>query len=174
MLLLCSESHIKKITHRNTTIWKHNIVYYSLLACVTCIKSDMRCPKNKMCASCVSLKTNTVYRSQELKNQHQTCNSKYLNNFIRMMMAQGWLAPLTTGTFSRKSGTRWWNVCHPLSILCAQKPAYSYISTYSVQRKWMGWVKTFAVLDKATTVKGWKKFLSQVCAIMRGTHRKKA
>lgn len=41
---------------------KHTIVYYPLLACVTCTQSGTKSFKNQMCANYVSLKTNTVYR----------------------------------------------------------------------------------------------------------------
>jgi len=59
--------------------------------------------------------------------------------------------------------------CHPWSIPYAQKKVYSYILKCSEQRKlWGGAVYTSVVLDKATSAKSWKKFLSQVCAIMRG------
>jgi hypothetical protein len=67
----------KKCTHRNTAVWKHDIVYSPLLVYVTCIKSDMKSFKDQLCVNCVSLRTYTVYRSQQQQNQ-QMCNSKYL------------------------------------------------------------------------------------------------
>ena len=100
-------------------------MYYPLLVCVTCIKPDMRSfkkkksancfPQNnyththththacthtqsheKICANCVSFRTNTVYRSQEWNNSTKFFSSKYFNNFVSMIMKEGGLAPLTT------------------------------------------------------------------------------
>lgn len=118
----------KKCTHRNTPLCITPYLH------VWHAHNQVRKVSRTKCVPTMFLSKQTLYTEEPTNVQQQN-----ISNFIRMIMAHGWLAPLASvSTFSWKSGTRWWNVCHPWSILCAQKTAYSYILKYWEQRKWGG------------------------------------
>ena len=144
----------KNCTHRNTAIWKQNIV--SLIG--ICDRHKIRYEKfqeQNVCQLFLSEHTLYTEAKNSRTNKHATAN---ISNFIRMIMAHGWLAPLATvSTFSWKSGTRWWNVLPSLVyIMCTKNSIFIHLEIFRTEKmigRGGGLVYTSVVPDKATLEK---------------------
>lgn len=122
---------------------KHN--YMKTQHCVLpltgiCDLHKIRCEKFQAPNVCqLFLSEHTLYT--EAKNSRTNkCATANISDFIRMIMAHGWLAPpATVSTVWWKCGTRWWNVLP--SLVCIIRTKNSILIHFEIfgTQKMIGW-----------------------------------